>query len=103
MVRLMLARMLCSGLLVMAAPSAWAGSECADREDMVQVLADRYGETRRSLGVAANNGLMELFASTKTGSWTITVTMPDGQMCLVASGRNFEATAEELPAKGARI
>ena len=50
--------------------------------------------------MAANNQVMELFASADTGSWTITVTLPEGTTCLVASGQNFEPITEELPAKG---
>jgi hypothetical protein len=88
--------------LIFAGSAASAGPQCAARDQMVTVLSDRYGETRRGLGVAANNSVMELFASAETGSWTITVTMPDGLMCLVATGQSFEAVAEELPAKGGR-
>ncbi len=72
---------------------------CATRAQVVDVLAAKYGETRRSIGLAANNTVMELFAS-PTGSWTITVTLPEGMTCLMASGQGFEAIAEEFPAKG---
>jgi hypothetical protein len=40
---------------------------------------------------------MELFASETSGTWTVTVTLPDGQMCLMASGSNFEALAAPKP------
>ena len=63
------------------------------------MLATKYGETRRSIGLAANNTVMELFAS-PTGSWTITVTLPEGMTCLMASGQGFETIAEERPAMG---
>jgi hypothetical protein len=43
---------------------------------------------------------MELYASDATGTWTITMTLPDGRMCLMASGAGFEAVSEELPAGG---
>ncbi|WP_425091384.1 hypothetical protein [Tropicimonas sp. S265A] len=63
---------------------------CADREKVVDRLTNTYGETVQSMGLGANNGMMEVFASEETGSWTITVTMPDGQTCLIASGQAFE-------------
>jgi hypothetical protein len=63
-------------------------------------LGERYGETRRSIGIAANNLVMEVFASDTSQSWTITVTTPQGQTCLVASGQGYEVMADELPAKG---
>lgn len=71
---------------------------CADRERVMQKLTGQYGETRRSMGLAANNGIVELHASEDTGSWTITVTHPNGMTCLVAAGTSFESIDEQLPA-----
>ncbi len=73
---------------------------CAQREAVIDRLADGYGETRQSVGLGSNNSMVEVYASSETGSWTITVTMPGGLTCLVASGQSFEAVAEALPAKG---
>lgn len=72
---------------------------CGPREAVVNRLADGYGETRQSIGIGANNAVVEVFASAETGSWTITVTMPGGPTCLVASGQAFEELAEALPAR----
>ena len=63
-------------------------------------LATGYGEVRRGMGLAANNSVVEVFASDETGTWTITVTMTNGLTCLVASGEAFELMADQLPAKG---
>lgn len=73
---------------------------CGPRDIVVTRLAEGYGETRQSMGLGANNAVIEVFASEETGSWTITVTTPNGMTCLVASGQAFEALAEALPAKG---
>ncbi|MGH1464353.1 MAG: hypothetical protein ACRBBQ_03240 [Cognatishimia sp.] len=70
---------------------------CAPRESVVQRLATGYGETRRSIGLGNNNAMVEVFASDESGSWTITVTMPNGVTCLVATGQSYEALAETLP------
>ncbi len=43
--------------------------------------------------------VMEVFASSATGTWTITVTSPSGVTCLIASGQSFEALHEVLPAE----
>jgi len=90
------------GLMVLAADQVHAeGSRnCAPRDRVVERLADKYGETRQSIGLGANNAVVEVFASTDTGSWTITVTTPNGLTCLVASGESFEALAEALPSQG---
>ncbi|MCJ8333558.1 MAG: hypothetical protein MJH10_04815, partial [Epibacterium sp.] len=60
-------------------------------------LADKYGESRQSIGMGQKGVLMETFASDETGSWTITVTTPQGITCLVASGQAYELLAEALP------
>ncbi|MGA9253782.1 MAG: hypothetical protein WBV78_17315 [Roseobacter sp.] len=73
---------------------------CGPREAVVDRLAEGYGETRQSIGLGANNAVVEVFASQETGSWTITVTTPNGLTCLVASGQSFEKLAEALPEKG---
>jgi hypothetical protein len=79
---------------------AHSAPQCDSREAVTALLADRYNETRRSVGIAGQSAVMELFAAEDTGTWSITMTLPDGQMCLMASGSNYETLAEELPAKG---
>lgn len=79
-------------------------STCAARDIVVERLGAAYGETRQSLGLGANNSLVEVFASDETGTWTITVTMPDGKTCLIASGKAFEQlVGEKLAMKGSDI
>lgn len=74
-----------------------AGANCAPRPMVLERLSDKFGETRQSIGLGANNRVVEVFASDSTGSWTITVTMPDGTTCLVAAGDAFERLAEVRP------
>ena len=83
------------GALILAADHA-AGqpaANCAMRDRVVERLASAYGETRQSIGLGADNHVVEVFASRETGTWTITVTSPGGITCLVASGQAFEAVA----------
>lgn len=80
--------------------SAQTRNNCAPREAVVERLSEGYGETRQSIGLGANNAMVEVFASDETGSWTITVTAPGGLTCLVASGQSFEEVTDALPAKG---
>jgi hypothetical protein len=37
-----------------------------------------------------------VFASEASGTWTITVTLPDGRTCLIASGRDWEDRMDDL-------
>lgn len=73
---------------------------CAPRDLVIERLATKYGETRQSMGLGANNAVIEVFASEETGTWTITVTSVHGLTCLVASGQAYETLAEALPAEG---
>lgn len=95
---------LAMGTLMTVTPAlpvaAQSARNCAPREVVVTRLAEKYKETRRSMGLGANNAVVEVFASQESGSWTIIVTMPNGVTCLVASGQAFEALAEALPAAG---
>ena len=102
MSRLMMTLSLGFAGVILATQIGHGAPQCAPRAEVIETLAQSYGETRRSLGLAANNTLMELFASDTTGTWTLTVTMPDGTTCLVAAGQGFEAVSDPLPAKGTR-
>ena len=82
--------------LLRAGAATAQGRACGPRDAVVERLATKYGESRQSMGLGANNAVMEVFASSETGTWTITVTMPNGMMCLVASGQAYEALAEAL-------
>ena len=86
--------------LILATNPVFAQMQCNLRDTVLATLADTYGETRRGMGIAANNGVMEMFASDTSGSWTITVTMPDGMTCLIASCQSFEGLQDTLPARG---
>ena len=84
-------------LLGLVTPADAQTRACAPRERVIERLADRYGETRHTIGLAANNAIMETFANLETGTWTIIVTLPSGITCLVASGQAFSLLDEELP------
>ena len=80
-----------------AAKVAAQGQNCAPRETVIERLAEGYGESRQSIGLGGQGHVIETFASTETGTWTITVTLPNGLTCLVASGQAYESLAEGLP------
>jgi hypothetical protein len=87
-------------LVILALQSAQAAPQCGPRDAVLDHLATKYRETRRGIGRAGNQGVMEIFASADSGTWTLTVTLPDGRMCLVASGDGFEPVTEDLPPDG---
>lgn len=92
------------GLTIVALSTTLANAQnsraCADRDKIVSRLADKYGESRQALGLGAQGAMVEIFASETSGSWTITMTMPNGATCLVATGQAYETLAEVLPTDG---
>ena len=96
MTRLLSALVLSAACLPVLPAAAQGNPNCADRAQVLQRLASTYGESRQSVGLAANNTVVELFASAETGSWTITVTLPSGLTCLVAAGQGYEHVGETL-------
>ncbi|MCE8520708.1 hypothetical protein KBY24_05650 [Ruegeria pomeroyi] len=88
-------------LMALAAGQLQAqGNNCAPRQMVLDQLAQKYGEARRGIGLVQQGSVMEVFASDETGTWTITVTLPNGMTCMVASGQSYEALAEALPTSG---
>ena len=65
-------------------------SVCGKRPDIITQLERKYGETRQSVGVQQNRGVVEVYASPESGSWTIIITDPRGLTCLIAAGEAFE-------------
>ena len=78
------------------------GQNCGNRDLVVERLTNKYGESRQSIGMAPKGRVVEVFASQETGTWTITVTMPNGITCLVASGQSFENLDEPVAPAGIR-
>ena len=76
--------------------------QCGPREVIVDTLQSRYGETRRVVAMTSEGTLMELWGNDENGSWTVTMTRPGGNTCLVSAGSMFELV-DETPASGAAL
>lgn len=104
MKRIKLATAIFTGLMTsFVVPAHAQGASCADRTLIVERLSTKYGETRQSAGLNQNNGMVEVFASNDTGTWTILVTMPNGTSCLMAAGKSWqgETASVDIPDEGA--
>ncbi len=86
--------------LTVAQPAMAQRQACGDRGQIIERLSVKYGETRQSMGLNHNNGMVEVFASADTGTWTILITMPTGMSCLMAAGENWEGQPEEATRSG---
>lgn len=78
-------------------PAAPRPIACADHGEVVDALTGQYDERRVSIGLQTNGDLLEVFASGRTGTWTILSTRTDGVSCIVAVGRHFA----QKPVEGA--
>lgn len=83
-------KMIRAALVVIAlAGPALSAPPCGDRNRVVAVLADRYGEHQAGFGIADRGVIMEVWAGA-SGSWTLLLTLPDGQTCIVAVGTRYQ-------------
>jgi hypothetical protein len=87
-------------ILAHQAAHAQQQGNCAQRSQVVERLQTKYGESRKSVGLAAKNGVVETYASDESGTWTIVITLPNGMTCLVAAGNSFEPVEEASLKKG---
>jgi hypothetical protein len=85
--------------IVLPAIPANAKMLCGKRTDIVRQLDEKYGETRRSMGLSEGKGVVELYASDETGSWTILLTTPQGTACMMASGEAFQNIQQHIGIK----
>jgi hypothetical protein len=72
------------------AQTAGPGPACVKRADLIKHLEAKYHEAPAAVGIADNGALLEVFASKSGETWTVTVTMPNGISCMVASGQQWQ-------------
>ena len=66
--------------------------DCNDSQSAWRNLNENYGETRQS--VAASRGaLVETWANTETGTFTVLITSPLGISCVAIQGTDWASTA----------
>jgi len=67
---------------------------CDERQVVVNKLERSYGEQPTFVGLSADGGLVEVLTS-KEGSWTVILSTPDGQSCLMAAGEAWETMPKQ--------
>lgn len=85
-------------MLALAAPTQ-AQSVCGDRVEIIKVLAAKYQELPRAFGVTGGDRILaELFVS-KTGSWTMLMSQPQGVTCILATGVDWQEMPPPITGK----
>lgn len=68
---------------------------CGPRKTVVDQLGREYSEVPVTRGVTSEGALMELLAS-PSGTWTLLISLPNGQTCLAAAGESWEQLDPQL-------
>ncbi len=77
---------------------AVAGSNlCTARTDIVKQLDAEYGEKTAALGLGNGGVIVEVFTNRDGSTWTIIVTRPNGQSCVVAAGESWTDVEKPAP------
>jgi hypothetical protein len=72
------------------------GSNCGQRATVLNYLSAKYSEKPIAMGVAANGGLIEVLTSKEGSTFTIILTTPEGDTCMVAAGQSWESLSDNL-------
>jgi len=75
-------------------------SNCAPRDMVISRLTEKYGESQQIIGLTSDQRLLEVFGSAETGTWTILITGPRAESCVVSVGREFQNIQDALPPEG---
>jgi len=78
-----------SAILIAATSYGNAATQCGPHEKIAAALGEKFHENRKSLGIANQATVIELFVSVK-GTWTLTATNTKGLACIIASGEAWQ-------------
>lgn len=87
--------------LMLPLPAFAQGMQCAPRDVVLASLA-KHNHTRRATGLAGQ-AVMEFYANDETGAWMVTVSLPEGQMCLIAAGSDLALDSATFPPRGVKL
>ena len=75
------------------------GPQCGPRDTLLRALAEGYQERPVGRGVTSLGALFEVLAG-PAGTWSVLVTVPGGQTCLVSSGEGWRELPQVAPNRG---
>ena len=85
------ALMLATSLFSAAVETAHAESvQCGHRSLIVQQLASKHKEQQAVMGLSSDGRLVEIWSSYQSRSFTVLLTWPTMQNCIVAAGEGLE-------------
>ncbi len=80
-----------TAMIAASAHGAAQQAPCNQRDDVLGHLAQKYQELPVAVGVTNRGGLVEVLSTGDGKTWTIIISSPDGQACMVAAGEGWRA------------
>lgn len=84
------------GMAALAPPAA--AQNCAPRELITRRLSADFQEQLKAGGLQVRQNvetLLEIWASSESGSFTVLISLPTGISCILAAGENFFVLSEK--------
>lgn len=91
--------LLLSLMSFLTAQAVEAAVPCAKSKAVRDNLAGKFGEAKVATGVIDTGRVMEIWINPKSGTWTVLLTMTNGNSCIMSGGQDFVA---ERAAKSTR-
>ncbi len=82
-------------LAAVPSPALGQGIPCQPRDFVLEHLAKKYQEVPVAIGVTSTGGLVEVLTSANGDTWTIILSMPNGQSCLISTGDGWRTLPRE--------
>ncbi len=76
---------------LVATPAHGQVRVCFDRDGLVRVLAERFGEAVTARGLTSTGQVVELFRHPTSEAWTLVVTDRSGRSCVVFAGEAWQS------------
>ncbi len=94
--QIMYSMMLFAVAVSLVSSAAMAQVSCDQRDKIVEWLAVKYKEAPIASGVSSTGSLIEVLSTHDGETWTLIVSSPDGDSCLIGSGQGWRAKPHEL-------
>ena len=73
------------------------GAKCGERSDIFNHLISKYKEKIVSSGVDHSGNIVEILTNPETRTWTLVITKPTGETCVIAAGGAWKTQSPKYP------
>ncbi|MGI9434587.1 MAG: hypothetical protein ACR2Q4_07145 [Geminicoccaceae bacterium] len=85
------AAVLVSATALLATPEAAAQQMCLIRDDAIEQLGKKHGETVTARGLTQKGRAMIELLTSEQGSWTLVITDVNGRSCIIGVGEAWQS------------